>query len=210
MEYLDQISADNRQAAAKPTGSFFDGFPIPKNLLKWAGIAIGAVILIAIVASLFSGSGSSDLTLIERINLRSTNLSQTIATYNAQIKSSRLRALTNNISSVLTYNQTETLNFLKNNYADEKGNVVFDAALTAEETEYITNVNADLDRAILESSLDRTYHRTIIREVGYLLNLEDSLGARAKDANLITFLNQSVTNLSALYTDIQNFTDPAL
>ena len=211
LDYLNQISADNRQAAPKPSGSLLDSLPLPKKAFKLVAIATGVVFLLVIIAAIFSSSSStSDRTLLERINLRSANLSQTIATYNAQIKSSRFRALTTNISSILTYNQTESTSILTKTYSSSDGKFAFTETIAAEETEYITNINNDLERARVEGSLDRTYHRVITREVGYLLNLEDSLGYRTKDESILKFLNQSATNLSALYTDIQNFTDPAL
>ena len=212
MDYLNQISADNRQAAApKPGGpSFLSSLPLPKNALKWLGIAVGAVFLLVIIAAIIPKGSSSERSLAEQVNLRSTNLSETISTYNARIKSSRFRALTTNIASVLTTNQTNTLSYLTANYGSDKGEYAYDESLVADEAAYIENVNKGLERAIIEANLDRTYHRTIIRETAYLLNLEESLIDRTKDPDLASSMKQSYTNLSALYTEIQDFTDPAL
>lgn len=209
MDYLNQISADNRQAA-KPVGSFFDSLPLPKNLLKWLGLAVAAVLLLVIVSALIPKSSASDRALLERINLRSTNLSTMISDYNPKIKSSRLRAITTNVSSVLTYNQTESLSYLTAHYGDSKGKFELDKALTTEEEAYLEEVTKELERGLLEGAIDRTYHRVMIRELSYLMNLQDSLGTRTKDADLISFLNQSGSSLTAVYTDLENFTDPAL
>ncbi len=213
MDYLNQISADTRPAKAQP-GSLFESFPIPGKLLKWLIIALVAVFFIAIFAAILSNQKDPERDLIDRINQRSNNLMSTINKYNSKIKSSNLRAISNNISSVLTYTQSKTYTILQSYYSTEdkkgKNEVASNQALIDEEKAYIENINATLDTASIEATLDRTYHRILTREVGYFISLETELISRTKKGDLITILNDSASNLDSLYTQLKDFDDPTL
>ena len=212
-DYLNQIAAETRQA--KPQTSFLDGFPLPKNLIKWLLITFVALIFIIILGAILSNQKDPERDLIDRINQRSTNLNSMISTYNPQIKSTRLRAISNNISSVLTYTQAQTTTILETYFGteDKKGNknaAPSNQSLIDEETAYIEEINASLENARIQATLDRTYHRTLTREVGYLLSLEAELLNRTRKEDLQSTLNDSAYNLDSLYTELQDFTDPTL
>ena len=211
MDYLNQISAGNRQAApAQPSNSFLSAIPLPRNMLKWLGIAAGVVILLIIIVSVIPSSDVSEQTLLEQINLRSTNLAATITDTNTNIKSSRLRAITTNISSILNFNQSQTLSILIQTYGGGKEEYTISETLTADEGAYIEEINAALQRARIEANLDYAFRRILIREIGYFLNLEEVLLSSTKDENIISSLSSSYQNLSTIYTELQEFTDSTL
>ncbi|MBR1795935.1 hypothetical protein IJ765_01575 [Candidatus Saccharibacteria bacterium] len=213
MDYLNQISADTRPAK-QTSGSLFDGLPIPAQLVKWLIIALVGVFFVIIIAAILSNQKDPERDLIDRINQRSNNLMTVINTYNPKIKSSSLRAISSNVSSVLTYTQSQTSTILQNYYGveDKKGKngSAPNQALIDEETAYAEAINATLETARIEATLDRTYHRILTREVGYFLSLEADLLSRTKKQDLITVLQDSSGNLDSIYAQLADFSDPTL
>lgn len=208
MDYLNQISADTRPA--KKQGGLFDSLPVPANLIKILIGAIVAVFLIAILGAGLSNQKDPERDLIDRINQRSTNLMGTINIYNPQIKSSRLRAISNNISSVLVYTQSKTAGFIQTYYADSEKDGGVNQALIDEETAYIQDINSSLETARIQATLDRDYHRVLTRETSYLISLETELINRTKKSDVAEALKESSENLDSLYRQLYEFTDPTL
>ncbi len=214
MDYLNQISADTRPA--KQSTSFFDSLPIPANVIKFIGLAFIFVflmlIIIAVIPSLIPDKRKD---FLDRLYTRAYNVSTIIDENNSSIKSTRLRAICSNINSVLNTTQSSTFDVLIASYgtgSDNKRTYTVSEKLTASEDKYLEEIDTELSQAYITGNLDRTYYRTILRETGLIISLEDELLNRSDSLNnnYLNILTTSRSNLVALYTELQNFTDPTL
>lgn len=213
MDYLNQISADTRPA--KKSASLFSSLPISGKLIKFILIGLAAFVLIIVISAILKNRKDPEQDLFTRINIRTSNLSDVIDDHNSDLKSTRLRAIGNNIASVLSYTESKTEEFIESYYGaeDKKGNKNSPSpnqAIIDEEDAYLEEIEADLEDARIEGHFDRTYHRTLTREIGYLLALEAELLNRTKKSDVIDTLIEPYNNLGTLYEEISNFTDPYL
>lgn len=196
MAYLNQISADNRRSAQSKS------FMLNPKVLIGLGIAAVVALIIIVIGSL-SGSGNKERDLVYRINLRSSNLIETISNYNEYIKSSRLKTMGSSLSAVLSNTVSDTNNIIAEEYKDNKA----PDKLVKEETDYITDVNNTLEESRLNGHLDRSFVRQFTLEIALLMSLESECIARTKSEGIGTVLSSSYVNLESLHEEFENYTD---
>ena len=195
--YLEQISASNRPVKSGGIG----GLMSPKILLILGGVAILAIIII--IVGMLSGSGTSGVDLVSKINVRSDNLIATINTYNQQVKSSELRSIASSLSSVLTETSSKTSELLNSVYNQKK---VSDS-ITKKETTYIEEVDADLEAARLNGLLDRNFARQLTLQTGLLLSIESECLSKTKNNDVKNVVSNSYANLATIYETLSNYSD---
>ena len=195
--YLEQISASNRPAKSSGIGDLMS----PKLMLVLGGVAIIAIIII--IVGMLSGSGTSGVDLISKINVRSDNLIETISTYNKQVKSSELRSITSSLSSVLTETSTKTSELLTSVYKQKKVN----ESITKKEATYIEEVNTGLENARLNGLLDRNYVRELTLQTGLLMSMESEALNKIKNDDIKNVLSNSYANLANIYEILSSYSD---
>ena len=173
----------------------------PKILLILGGVAILAIIII--IVGMLSGSGTSGVDLVSKINVRSDNLIATINTYNQQVKSSELRSIASSLSSVLTETSSKTSELLNSVYNQKK---VSDS-ITKKETTYIEEVDADLEAARLNGLLDRNFARQLTLQTGLLLSIESECLSKTKNNDVKNVVSNSYANLATIYETLSNYSD---
>ena len=199
MPYLDKIAESNRPAKAT-TGPF----PFPPKVMIGLGIAVGVIFLIIIVASIFGGGDKdSEQSLVQKLNLRSTNLSRTIETYNRNVKSSKLRSMGSSLRTVLNETASRTTTILTEDFNSKKS----DKGAEESEKTYIEEVNTALENAKLNGLLDRDFVREMTYQIGLILSMESDILGKTKKDNLKEFLNSSYSNLESLYNDFSEYSD---
>ena len=168
------------------------------------GLVIFAILLM-ILGSLLRQTGSKDKDVMERVNIRITNLMTITQSYGKITKSSTLRSVNASLYSVLNNTSATFSPLITSVYGiDAKTS---NAKITADEESIMNDLKTDLDYAKLNGLLDRTYSREIALQIGLLLSLESEASERTKDQNIKNVLNESYSNLSTLYTKFSEYSE---
>ena len=115
-DYLNQISADNRNAKAT-TG----GLNIKNPKLLFIGLGAAFIIAMAmILSSAFGSVGNKERDLVDQISYRTSNLMDTIKNYNRLVKDSTLRSMGTSLNAILLEVDQETTASLKNDFKSDK------------------------------------------------------------------------------------------
>ncbi|MBQ6355230.1 hypothetical protein IJJ18_02310 [Candidatus Saccharibacteria bacterium] len=198
MAYLNQISASNR-----PAKTSSGPFPFSPKIMIGLGAAIGAIILIIIIGSIFGGDKNSEQTLVQKLNLRSENLSRTIEEYNRDVKSSKLRSMGSSLRTVLNEASSRTSAILEEDFSSKKT----DKKVEESEATYIEEVNTALEDAKLNGLLDRVFVREMTYQIGILMSMESNISNKTKKSDLKDFLSGSYSNLENLYSEFSEYSD---
>ena len=198
-EYLEQISSEIRKS--KTPKKQFLGLDISPKLLRFLIGAVVASILIIIIGSIISSGGNknSERDLVDRIYLRSTSLSATIANFNKLLKSSELRSMGTSLNSVLTETSYSISTILTNDFGSSNPSKPEKESLATEETERQTILEGDLETGRLKGQLDRVYASDFAYEIAMLISLESEASAKTNKENLKSALATSTTNLEKLH-----------
>ena len=196
-DYLNQISASNRPTS-KP--SIFSS-----KILKFALIGGAAAIFIIVVGSMLKNFSTKKSDLLEQANLRMTNLTASITTYNRNIKSSRLRSMNVSLSGVFADSTRNITNILTTEYEydPKKPN----SNITDEETTLIGDFNTTMEDAKLNGILDRIWVREMTLQLALLISLESEAAARSSEPSTIKTLEDSQASLNQLYEQFSAFAD---
>ncbi len=202
MDYLNQISgANNPQPQKQSIGGLFS----KKFLYIIGGLLILAILLI-ILGSIIGKSSNKDKDLMDRINLRITNLGTITQEYGRTTKSSSLRSVNASLYSVLN-NTSATFTPVYNEKYITEGENVISPTIQQEEDEHATSLRNSLNNAKINGLLDRTYAREITLEISLLLSLESEAIERTKYQEIKDVLNDSYTNLNNVYTKFYAYSD---
>ena len=200
--YLEQISSEARTTKASKMPF---GLNISPKLLKLLIGGFIAAILIIIIGAIAGSGGSSERDYLDKIFLRTANLSSSISDYNKRVKSSELRSMGNSLNAVLTETNYSVGNILKNDFGVSSPNKPANEKTETEETEWIDGLNQDLENGRLNGVLDRVYSRDLAYEIGILISLESETVAKSKNDTVKTSLTSSMDNLSKLYDQFNDF-----
>ena len=184
LAYLHQISEDSKTKATRgATPPLFS--PLMKKFLIAAAILFVGIIITGVI---LSSTRTTPITF-DQLNLRATNLSSSISTYQPRVKSTVLRASSTSLRTILT-NVTTSIAPLVSKTADP--------SIAAIETEIQTNLNSTLEHAKLTGTLDRVYSTQMSYEVKRLMTLLSSLAAASTSAEITAFLTETYDSLDIL------------
>lgn len=204
-EYLEQISASNRQTKKSGTISIF-GFDISPKLLAFIVGGLVAAILIIIIGSIAGGgSKNSERDLVDRIYQRSINLSSVISDFNKRVKSSELRSMSTSLNAILTETTYNLTSILENDFGAKRADTPEKESIATEETERKELLEKDLETGRLKGQLDRVFASDFAYEIAMLRSLESEASAKTDKENLKSFLETSSSNLEKLYNQFNNF-----
>lgn len=204
--YLESIAKDTRSAGIVKPGLFsFNIPPVVKKILIGVGIALGLLIIIAIIAGLASGGGDKERDYVDKIYLRTSHLVEETGTYNKVVKSSQLRSMGTSLLSVLTETQYSIANILKNDFGVSNIETPKSEKTTEEENAVMAEYLNNLENARLNGILDRVYARELTYQIGMVLSLEHEAYARTDKSSLKSALASSMDNLNQLYEQFGDF-----
>lgn len=206
-EYLNQIaqSTHPQKSKSSDSSSFLRG-PIFK-------IAAGGIILfllLMIIGGLIGNAKGKSSDLTKQLYVRSNNLNSVIDTNSKSLKSSRLRALSLSLSSVLTNTTRDLSNYLTpedGKSKDKKNALTPNEKLTTSENELLENLNTALTNARLNGILDRTYSNQITLQISLLMSLTTELYARTKDEKLQEILVNFYNNLQPIHQSFSEYSE---
>lgn len=201
MDYLNQISgANNPQPVKQSAGGLFS-----KKFIFIMGGLIVLAILIMILGSILGKTGNKDKDVMERINIRLTNLMSVTQEYGKQAKSSNLRSMNASLYSVLNSTSTNFTNAL--NAASDQDSKEQNGEIASNEEDLLSGLKIRLDKAKLNGLLDRTYSYEITLQISLLMSLETEAIERTKDDSIKNILSDSHNNLTNLYTKFSEYSD---
>ena len=198
--YLDKIAQDNRGAAQVESG-----LPVnPKLLLKVVGIFFGVLFLllgIVAIGKSLNRDTVQERDLVDQIDYRAKNLNATVEKYRGDVRSPTLRAYIVTLQGVLAKTSTDLeMVLLDGNFSGEASGAIIES-----EEEYMVGVEATLEKARVNGTLDRTIDRQLTLEVALILTMEDECLSRTEDENLVMVLNESHKNLEDLYNQFDQY-----
>ena len=202
-DYLDQISR-----SAKPIGSKKGGIGgiISSKWFKWGAIALGALVVLAILGSVLSvkKETAEDKCIVFKFHLE--KVSEAITEYQPKIKSSHLRSLSATLNGVFTDTASKLTVYLNNNYAFEDKKL--DDSIEEEAELYRDNLMNDLFEAKINGRLDRVFAHKMALEIYSAISDEASISEIATDdEELKSLLENSTTSLNNLYTQFNDFSE---
>ena len=200
-EYLNQISKSNRPIKRKSPASLKTGL-----IIKICAAGVVLFFLLMAIGAMISNLNTKTTDLTKQIYSRTTSLNTVINTYNRDLKSSQLRAMTASLSAILTNASNQLSGYLTAKSKD-KNALVLDEKTTASETKLINELNESLNNAKLNGVLDRYYDNQIGLQVSLLLSLTSQLLARTKDSDLIIILTNLHTSLETIHQSIESYSN---
>lgn len=202
-EYLDQISAGNRQVVPKGSSNQFLG-----SKLFWAGIvAVVIFFLLAIIGSILkANSGGEKRKSLEAL-AHIVSTSEVITEYQSNIKSSDLRSSSASLYGVLSNTSSDLTNYLTEKYTIKDPIKSLDKN-TQEQTEAAKEELSDeLFKAKINGMLDRVYANKMAYEISIIKTQENDLYDIAKDDTLKELLDRSYSSLENLYDKFNDFSE---
>lgn len=193
LSYLNQISMEN--SPKKSEESFLES-----KKFKLFLIISGALIIICIIFGIISSLTNRETDFVPRLNLRVSNVSKIISTYNTKVKSSSLRAAGASLSSILD-NMSSTLPI----YIDKEYEMP--EKVEKEETEISTDITIALDKAKINGYLDRSYASQLAYAVSILLSLCEEASNNSDVQQIKTFLASTMESLNTIYPAFSDFSD---
>lgn len=188
--YLDHISSKK-----KPTNS-------PLEILKKLKIPLiglaSLIIVIIIISKISSALNSRETDFTYRLNMRATNFSEAIETYQGNIKSSELRAASTALSSTLTNLTANLPKYYKKSPP---------SSVKQEEAQIIAEIEVALEDGKINGTLDRTYARQLAYGTKILIILINQIETNDKRAALTTFLEETKSSLNNLLPTFSNFSN---
>lgn len=200
-EYLNQISQSNRPVKRKSSTN-----PKTGLIIKLSAAGVVLFFLLMAVGAMLGNLNSKTTSLTKQLYSRTTSLNTVITTYNRDLKSSQLRAITASLSTILTNASNQLSGYLTAKSKD-KNALVLDEKTTASETKLINELNESLNNAKLNGVLDRYYDNQIGLQVSLLLAQTSQLLARTKDPDLILILTNLHTSLETIHQSIENYSN---
>lgn len=199
LEYLNQISKDNRPVKTKSTTAF------TSLLLK---IIIGAVVALALIIAvgiLLGNNRTKSSDLAKQLYFRTTSLNETVKDFNPSLKSSRLRAIGTSLANTLTSANGQLANYFTAQNIEETSP---SSSTLQSETENINSLNLALSNAKLNGILDRIYANQIQFQVSILLSLITQTIDHTKNSDLLSILQQYHSSVENIDQSLQEFSNP--
>lgn len=201
LEYLNQISQENRPTKAQKSNSM-------SLIIKIAVGGVVAFLFILVLGMALNAGKSSPTDLTKQLYVRTSNLNTALTTYNKSLKSSQLRAIGTSLSGVLTGATASLTSYLVPEGGDQES-LNPPEKLLETETTTITELDTALNNAKLNGILDRVYANQIQLQVSLLITFISQLEQRTKDADLIDIIGQYQSNLYVIEQSLQNYSNPS-
>lgn len=199
LEYLNQISQENRPVKTKGTTTFTS---LILKLIIGGIVALALIIALGIIIS-NTKTKSSDLT--KQLFFRTTSLNETIKDFNPSLKSSKLRAIGTSLANTLTSASGQLSTYLGNQNTEDTS--PSPSALKTE-TENINTLNLTLNNAKLNGILDRIYANQIQFQVSILLSLITQTIDHSKNSDLLSILQQYHSSIENVNQSLQEYSNP--
>lgn len=199
LEYLNQISQENRPVKTKGTTTFTG---LILKLIIGGIVALALIIALGIIIS-STKTKSSDLT--KQLFFRTTSLNETIKDFNPSLKSSKLRAIGTSLANTLTSASGQLSTYLGNQNTEDTS--PSPSALKTE-TENINALNLTLNNAELNGILDRIYANQIQFQVSILLSLITQTIDHSKNSDLLSILQQYHSSIENVNQSLQEYSNP--
>lgn len=167
LEYLNQISQENRPTSAKKSASM-------SLIIKIAVGGLVAFLFIMCLGMALSAGKTSPTDLTKQLYVRTANLNTALTTYNKSLKSSQLRAIGTSLNGVLTSATASLTGYLASE-GDKEADLNPPEKLLTVETETIEALDTALNNAKLNGILDRVYANQIQLQVSLLMSLGSEL-----------------------------------
>lgn len=204
LEYLNHIAQSNRPLQPAPKQSKVNGALILKILV--CGLVATAIIIGASILLNSNSRRATDLT--KQLYMRMSAVNASISNYNRRLKSSQLRSISYSLSGTLTGTSTQLGNYLKETYPNDKSPLVPSSSLATTESAMLGGVDAVLDRARLNGTLDRAYATQMQLLVSLMMTLTSEILAIDDDAALIEILTPFYSNLNIIEQSFENYSNP--
>ena len=200
-DYLNQISE-----SAKPKKASRSGILSPRNL-KIGGIVAGVIIIIIVIASIFSGMNKKPSLKTNIISMRmymdSTN--SAIGSYQKKVKSSKLRSYSASLSSVLSNTSGNITTYLKSKYDFKDSQIT--KKMKSNEATHLNELESELFNAKINGILDRIYAHKMAYEISIITAKEHAIIEKVKDTDFKETLTTSYNSLANLYTQFNDFSE---
>ncbi len=199
-EYLNQISPES--ALPKPVQpSLLD--KILKSKFTWIGL--GAVILLVIimgVGAVLQANKPNPVQKISELTLVIQNTNDIVDEYQASLKSSQLRGYSASLGSVLADTEGKLDSYITVNLKTKK--VATAAAIAAANQEKAT-ITQELDDAIINGYLDKTYAIKIAYLISVITARENEVLKMTSGPIIQEILTTSEESLQKLYDEFHDF-----
>ncbi len=206
-DYLEQIAADTRTGKPKGKGllnTIKNLPPTTKKLLIGGAIAVFVIMIFGMILS-SGGDKNKEIDLVEKISLRTENMSKDIFDYNKLVKSSKLRSLGNSLSAVLTETNYAVNTILKEDFGSKSTAKTTKEKTQLDEDAIMEEMTTTLENGRLNGILDRVYAREFAYQIAMLISLEQETYEKTKKQSLKDVLTSSMNNLDGLHTQFDDF-----
>lgn len=201
LEYLNQISQENRPTSAKKSASM-------SLIIKIAVGSLVAFLFIMCLGIVLSAGKTSPTDLTKQLYVRTANLNTALTTYNKSLKSSQLRAIGTSLNGVLTSATASLTGYLASE-GDKEADLNPPEKLLTVETETIEALDTALNNAKLNGILDRVYANQIQLQVSLLVTFISQLEQRTKDTELLEIISQYQSNLIVIEQSLKDYSNPS-
>lgn len=195
--YLNEISASVRPQK-KSKADFLKSKFVLVGIIGVAGIAI-----LAILGSVMGGRQSGAKEQVFTLQLRLSNLVETVEEYQPSIKSSELRSNSASLKGVLSNTNNEIEKYIEEQLDKKKP----EKKLTESEQSHIDELNEELFQAKINGIMDRIYAHKMAYEISLLMTMEDKLYDASKNETLRGILDTSYDSLENLYGKFDQFSE---
>ena len=200
-EYLNQLSAKVRPEKVLKGGLSFLNSIYVKIILG----AVVALVLLALLGSLISGTRVDESTKVLSLSARISNTESVIKTYQTNIKSSDLRSNTASLSSVLSNTSRDITTYAAERYKSKskEEQKAIDAKAASDKEELET----ELFSAKINGILDRIFAHKMAYEISVIATREEELINTTKNEELKEILTTSYESLANLYDEFNDFSE---
>ena len=198
--YLNQISQTSRPVGKNPHKTTN---ATTRLIIKISIIGVVLFFLLMSLGGLISNLNSKTSDLTKQLYLRTTNLNTAIGSYNRYLKSSKLRAITVSLSSVLSSTSNQLSGYISG--TSNKKDISPSESVVNEEAELISGFSTALENARLNGVLDRIYHTQLSLQVSLLMSLTSQIISRTKDDTLTNIVTTFYNNLSTINDQLEAY-----
>ena len=201
-EYLNQISASTK--APKPGGK---NLSFLKSKYFIFGVAsLGALIVIMIIGAILSGNKVSEKDYGIRLHLHLGYTAELVEKFQPSLKSSKLRAYSASLGSVLNDADKPLGDYLKEKY-NFKSEKDADKKIQGDITTAKESLDNELFEAKINGLLDRTFAHKMAYETTMLMTEENKMISITKNSALKEALEKSRDSLENLYNNFNDFSE---
>ena len=200
-EYLNQISAKVRPEKVSKGGLNFLNSIYVKIILG----AVAALVLLALLGSLISGTRVDESTKVLSLNARIANTESVIKTYQTNVKSSDLRSNAASLASVLANTSRELTTYVSEKYKSKSKDA--QKAIETKATTDKAELETELFSAKINGILDRIFAHKMAYEISVIATREEEIINSTGKAELKEILTTSYESLANLYDKFNDFSE---